>query len=169
MRAVFIMIFFVVAPFFKGVTFRKEISQDWKPKFKESLGLSPVTWIREKIRVDSKSLDVELALTPEQQQRGLMFRSELPYNQGMLFVFPEEKILIFWMKNTFIPLSIGFFDKKGFLIEILDMDPVQSEIQQNIPSYSSSKPARFALEVSRGWFHQQGLKPGAQLFSTSLK
>ena len=64
------------------------------------------------------------------------------------------------VKNTFIPLSIGFFDRHKKLIEVIDMTPVTSEMQVVIPTYESSKPAMYALEVAQGWFTRKKLKPG---------
>jgi len=127
-------------------------------------GLSnPVHFKEMHIKVGGHSILAEIAETPEQQERGLMYRKKLASDRGMLFVFPSAKILNFWMKNTFIPLSIGFFDSEGVLIEFLDMEPVTSEIQTNLPTYSSSRPARFALEVPRGWFKKKNIKPGAKI------
>lgn len=125
--------------------------------------ISGVTFERKNIKLGNKVISVELAVTPEQHERGLMFRKELGPNSGMLFIFREKKILKFWMKNTFIPLSIGFFDEEGVLLEFFDMEPVKSELQQVLPSYSSSVPAKMALEVNRGWFKLQGIKPGDKL------
>lgn len=123
----------------------------------------PIHFKEAMIKVGRHSLLVEIAETPEQQERGLMYRKTLADGRGMLFVFPSARILNFWMKNTFIPLSIGFFDQKGTLIEFFDMEPVTSEMQTKIPSYSSSKPAQFALEVPRGWFRKKKIQPGAKL------
>jgi hypothetical protein len=98
-------------------------------------------------------LKVEVATTPEQKAQGLMLRTQLKEGEGMLFVFPFEQPLSFWMKNTLIPLSIGFFDKNQVLIEVLDMDPVIGPVrEEELPRYASSRPAKFALEVPKGWF-----------------
>ena len=82
-----------------------------------------------KIRIGSKILEVELAVSETQQMKGLMHRTELHQDRGMLFVFSQPKKASFWMKNTFIPLSIGFFDKNKKLLNILDMEPMRSESQ----------------------------------------
>ncbi|MCX7674439.1 MAG: DUF192 domain-containing protein, partial [Bdellovibrionaceae bacterium] len=82
---------------------------------------------------------VEIADNDDKRQHGLMFRRELPKDRGMLFIFPDEALRHFWMKNTFIPLSLGFFDKNRKLIEIADLPPVKSEMQRDIPSYQSRR------------------------------
>jgi uncharacterized membrane protein (UPF0127 family) len=76
---------------------------------------------------------VELAITPAEQQLGLMNRASLGKNEGMLFVFPSERVLHFWMKNTVIPLSIGFFNSKKELIKVTEMKPA-SDMEINPPS-----------------------------------
>ena len=70
------------------------------------------------IKIGDADLNVRLATTPKQQAKGLMDVSKLPENEGMLFCYPEEKILSFWMKSTPIPLSIAFFDRNKKIIQI---------------------------------------------------
>lgn len=116
------------------------------------------------IKVGKETVRVEIADTPLKHQRGLSFRKELPQGQGMLFIFPEERQLSFWMKNTFIPLSIGFFDKNKRLLNILQMTPVKpGQNNGNLQLYRSQGPAMYALEVPVGWFKQKDIGPGAQL------
>ncbi len=95
-----------------------------------------------------------MALTPDQQSRGLMYRRELGKNAGMLFVYESEKTLGFWMKNTFVPLSIAFLDADGVIVDIQDMQP------QSRKSHRSAKPALYALEVNQGWFAERGIGVG---------
>lgn len=116
-----------------------------------------------KIKVGNEELQVEIADTQEKTARGLMHRKKLLDGTGMLFIFQNEEIRNFWMKNTFIALSIGFFDSKEKLIDIQDMEPVQSEMELNIPTYSSVFPAKYALEVPRGWFKKKKIKLGSSL------
>ncbi len=75
----------------------------------------------------------------------------------MLFVFPEERVLDFWMRNTRIPLSIAFADASGRIVRIADMEPF-SDAQ-----VSSGAPARYALEVNAGWFARRGVRTGDDL------
>lgn len=108
------------------------------------------------------TLTVEIAQSDEQRTRGLMYRQSLPVGAGMLFIFPEEQYLSFWMSNTLIPLSIGYFDKKRVLLEIHDMEPSVGPVRdENLPRYPSSRPAMYALEVQKGWFAKNKIKPGA--------
>ena len=114
---------------------------------------------KKKITIGKVKLDVEVAETQEQHNYGLMNRNKLPENLGMMFVFDNDEVRSFWMKNTFIDLSIGYFDKNKVLFQILDMQAT-SLMQQDLPSYVSSAPARFALEVPKGWFQKHSIKVG---------
>ena len=111
------------------------------------------------IKVKDKTLKVKLAITPAQQRQGLMNvygqgPTKLPENEGMLFIYRREEILSFWMKNTTLPLSIAFIDKKGNITEIRDMEPM------GMDSVRSAKPAMYALEVNQGWFTKNNIKIG---------
>ena len=112
-----------------------------------------------KIIVGNSQLEVELAATPATRSRGLMYRQSLPEERGMLFVFPQEQMLTFWMRNTTLPLSIAFADAAGRIVTISDLDPLSEAL------VSSGAPARFALEVNRGWFLRHGVSPGDSLLS----
>ena len=125
-----------------------------------TLAMANVEFPKKNIRIGNKTIVVEVAETNKQRQQGLMNRTSLKPSGGMLFVFEREKPLQFWMKNTFIPLSIGFFDGKRVLVDIQDMEPVTSTMQKKIPRYQSKKPAKYALEVKLGWFVKNGIKIG---------
>ncbi|HWI45123.1 MAG TPA: DUF192 domain-containing protein [Rubrobacter sp.] len=99
---------------------------------------------------------VEVADNVFERARGLMYRKALGVNRGMLFVYPEEQRLSFWMKNTLIPLSIAYIDSKRRIVDIQDMKPLDDEP----PSYVSADPAQYALEVNRGFFEERGVKVG---------
>ena len=103
---------------------------------------------------DSKKIFVELAKTPHKQSQGLMFRKELQPDSGMLFVFDDPKPLSFWGMNTFIPLDIAFIDEHG---TIKDLKRIK---QHDLTSIKSSCPCKFALEVSDGWFKENGFAVG---------
>ena len=115
------------------------------------------------ILVGAAKVSAEMAKDPGQQQKGLMYRKQMPADHGMLFIFDNEEVRNFWMKNTFIPLSIGFFNTKKELIDIQDMTPVVSEMQTDIPSYQSTGPAKYALEVNLGWFKKNKVRLGNKL------
>jgi hypothetical protein len=99
---------------------------------------------------------VEIADGPLERERGLMYRTALGEDRGMLFVFPEAQPLSFWMKNTKIPLSIAYIDSKGRITDLLDMKPLDDEP----PHYTSSEPVRYALEVNQSFFQERGVKVG---------
>lgn len=107
------------------------------------------------LTIQGKKLQVEVARSEQEKSRGLMFRKKLGENEGMLFVYGEEEILSFWMKNTPIPLSIAFINKSGRIVDIQDMEPF------SLKTHVSAYPAQFALEVNRGWFKQNGIGIGA--------
>lgn len=111
-----------------------------------------------KVKVGKTTITVEVANTEKSRERGLMERSKLDKNCGMLFVFPDESKRYFWMKNTYIPLSIGFFDKDSRLVEVQEMKPMGSPMEKDIPRYQSHLPAKFALEMERGWFKKNKIK-----------
>jgi uncharacterized membrane protein (UPF0127 family) len=99
---------------------------------------------------------VEIADNPFEQQRGLMYRTSLGKDRGMLFVYRRELPLTFWMKNTRIPLSIAYIDSEGRITDILDMKPLDDKP----PHYVSSEPVQYALEVNQGFFDEHGVKVG---------
>jgi hypothetical protein len=91
------------------------------------------------------------------RSRGLMFRKSLAPNAGMVFIFEDASLHCMWMKNTLIPLSVAFLDEGGTIINIEDMAP------QTEDTHCASKPARYALEMDRGWFASRGIKAGTKL------
>lgn len=114
------------------------------------------------VTIEKHKIKVEIADTDERHQLGLMFRSKLDADAGMLFIFQNEAPRSFWMKNTFIPLDIGFFDRNKVLIDIQTMEPTASMMEENPPSYFSAGPAQFALEVRKEWFKNNKIKVGAK-------
>ncbi len=107
-------------------------------------------------------LAVEIADTPEARAQGLMYRRHLDEDAGMLFVFDEDARWGFWMKNTFIPLSIGFLDRSWRLLEILDMAVAADPERGPWPIYEPARPYRYAVEVNQGYFVRRGITPGAR-------
>ena len=102
-------------------------------------------------------LTVQVADTPSKIEKGLMFVGRLPENEGMLFVFARQVYGGFWMKNTFIPLSIAFLDADGRILKILDMVPC---IGDNCPIYNPNLFYYYAIEVNLGWFKRNQIKEG---------
>ena len=109
------------------------------------------------------NIRAEVAVTPEQRQKGLMFRRDLGSHEGMLFVFDEASPQCFWMKNTPTPLTIAFIADDGRIVNLADMKPFDEA------SHCSSKPVRFVLEMNQGWFDKRGIKPGFKLIGPPFK
>ncbi|MBL8250618.1 MAG: DUF192 domain-containing protein [Candidatus Competibacter sp.] len=111
--------------------------------------------------VGAAEFQVELAQTPEQRERGLMYRAELPGHQGMLFVQPPGPAA-FWMKNTLIPLDLLFFDGEGRLSQIVaEAPPCKVE---NCPIYASETPTvRYILEINAGEAARRSIRLGDRL------
>ena len=102
-------------------------------------------------------IKAEFANTFQTRARGLMHREKLAQNAGMLFRFDEAATQCMWMKNTLIPLSVAFLDERGAIINIADMQPHSEQ------SHCAERPARYALEMTQGWFAQRGIRAGARL------
>ena len=103
------------------------------------------------------SFRVELALTPAEQERGLMFRESLAADEGMLFVFDRQSVHTFWMRNTLIPLSVAFIGADGTIVNIADMKP------KDETTHCAQRAVPFALEMERGWFASRGIKAGQKI------
>jgi len=99
----------------------------------------------------------EVARSPQQQQIGMMMRTEMAVHEGMLFVGDDDAPRCFWMRNTLLPLSAAFVASDGTIVNIADMAP------QSDDSHCSTKPVRFVLEMNQGWFAKRGIKPGFRL------
>lgn len=117
-----------------------------------------------KISIDTAggevTVQVEVADTSAEQQRGLMGRQSLASDAGMVFVFPKDTRDAFWMKDTLIPLSIAFYDQQGRIVSVLDMEPCHAD---PCPIYSPGVAYRGALEVNRGAFERWGVRIGDSL------
>jgi uncharacterized membrane protein (UPF0127 family) len=102
-------------------------------------------------------IEAELAHTDPNRQKGLMHRQAMPVHRGMVFVFTQDARHCMWMKNTLIPLSVAFMDREGRILNIEDMQP------QTEDSHCAAAPARFALEMNKGWFAERGISLGARI------
>jgi uncharacterized membrane protein (UPF0127 family) len=103
------------------------------------------------------ALLAHVARTAEERAQGLMFRRDMPDDQGMLFMCEERAEQKFWMKDTPLPLSIAFVDEDGTIVKIEDMDPESRD------GCSSEHPVRWVLEVNQGWFSERGIVAGHRL------
>jgi len=122
------------------------------------LSLSASTWgepDRIPIHLGGAQLEAEVAADPAHRNRGLSGRYHLASDSGMLFVWPREGQRTFWMKDTFLPLSIAFLDARGRVLNMATMEPLRQD-----RFYRSQGGARFALEVNRGWFREHGVESG---------
>ena len=106
---------------------------------------------------DEVTVHVEVADSQAEHARGLMGRTDLPDDAGMVFVFSTDSTSAFWMKDTLIPLSIAFYDESGTIVRILDMEPC---IRDPCVLYDPEASYRGALEVNRGAFERWGVREG---------
>jgi uncharacterized protein len=109
------------------------------------------------LTIKSQQVDVEVAATSQSRERGLMERFSLRSDHGMLFVFARPQPVAMWMKNTYIPLSVAFIDRDGYILNIAEMQP------QTETAHPSTGAALYALEMRAGWFKQRGVGPGAKI------
>jgi uncharacterized protein len=110
------------------------------------------------LNLGGTTVKVEVADTPESLSNGLMYRNSLPAEQGMLFILGPAEQASFWMKNTKIPLSIGFIDGHSILKEEHDMQPFDERTTR-----SATNDICYALEVNQGWFQRHHIDPGVKV------
>ena len=109
------------------------------------------------LRIGGERFRVEVVRTREDQIDGLMYRKHLGEREGMLFVYPVDRRLAFWMKNTEVPLSLAYIDRNGQIIQIEDMQPFDAK------TIWSKFSVRYALEVAQGAFEKIGVQVGDQV------
>ena len=102
-------------------------------------------------------IQVQLAQNFDQRQIGLMWRKEMPQNEGMLFIFEQPGVQCFWMRNTLLPLTAAFVLDDGTIVNLADMKPMNDD------SHCSKKPVRFVLEMNQGWFAKRNIQAGFKL------
>ena len=116
------------------------------------------------INIHDKKPRVEVAFRQKERTIGLMFREKLDNDHGMLFIYPQEQNLSFWMKNTRIPLSIAFINSSETITQIEPMAPY------SLASHTSKVKVRFALEMEEGWFRKNGITVGSKVdFSSEIR
>jgi hypothetical protein len=106
------------------------------------------------LQVGGAIVAAEYARSPAERERGLMERTEMAADHGMLFRFDDFRRHCLWMKNTPLPLSAAFMDEQGRIVDVIDLEPLSKAIR------CSSEPARYALEVNQGWFERNGIEVG---------
>ena len=107
------------------------------------------------LEVGGHPVRAEIAGNQEQRERGLMYRTELAADQGMLFVYPVPGLHAMWMRNTRIPLAVAFIDESGHIINIEEMQP------ETLDAHGARGPARYSLEMNGGWFARHHVGEGA--------
>lgn len=117
----------------------------------------PGDFPRVKLTAGMFVIDAAVAANDADREQGLMYRSQLAPNEGMLFVFNENAVHCFWMKNTLIPLSIAFMRADG---TVTDIDEMQAETTDN---HCPRNNGVYALEMSKGWFASKGITPGTKI------
>ena len=110
------------------------------------------------IAIGGSRIEAQLAVKESEMKRGLMYRKSMGSHRGMLFVYEQAGQLGFWMRNTFIPLDIGFFDANGVLREIRPMYP-----HDETSVRPKDETIQFALETNAGWHRENGIRPGAKM------
>jgi len=113
------------------------------------------------VELRGQRFTVEIAADDASRTRGLMFRHELAPDRGMLFIFEREQPLAFWMRNTYIPLDILYFDNQRRLVSMSQRTPPCRSEQ--CPHYPSKGPARYTLEIASGRAAELGVKTGDEL------
>ncbi|HRH93750.1 MAG TPA: DUF192 domain-containing protein [Candidatus Peribacteria bacterium] len=111
-------------------------------------------------------LQVDIADTPQARSEGLKYITQMPEDRGMLFVFPQEQLLAFWMQDTKIPLDIVFFDAEGRFISGAEMRPCT---QDPCPRYTAAEPGMYALEANSGFRVKNGIGMGWTLNVEEIK
>lgn len=122
------------------------------------------------LHIDSKTISVEVAITEEQRQRGLMHRPRLGADDGMLFVYSYESPHEFWMRHTLIPLDIAFLRADGEVANVVETPVWKDPVNDDGARSPSEGPCQYVLEVNFGWFRKHGLldesgkiKPGTRV------
>lgn len=112
---------------------------------------------RTNLKAGMHLIQAQVATTPQQRAIGLMFRREMPANEGMLFEFEQPAVQCFWMRNTLLPLTAAFVADDGTVVNLADMQPLSEA------SHCSAKPVRYVLEMHQGWFAKRAIGPGYKL------
>ena len=102
-------------------------------------------------------IDAQVAASERERAIGLMFRKEMPQQEGMIFVFEVPAVQCFWMRNTLLPLTAAFVADDGTIVNLADMKPMTED------SHCSTRPVRYVLEMNQGWFAKRGIQAGTRL------
>ena len=108
-------------------------------------------------------LNLETATTPEERAEGLMNRTELEDDRGMLFVYDEAEERSFWMKNTYIPLDMLFLTAEKTIRTIKQADPEPNVSDEDLKSYVSEGPAKYVIETNQNFTEEKGITEGSKV------
>lgn len=128
------------------------------PKNPEPLPVMPRGFVSFPDAPSAPRVAVEVAADEAHRQHGLMYRTQLAPEEGMLFSWPTDAPRSFWMKNTCLPLDMLFLDSRGFVVGVLEQVPVLNEHPRRVPC-----PAAFVLEMNAGWARDHGVQPGQRV------
>ncbi len=109
-----------------------------------------------KLFVGPEELTTELAINPVEIYTGMMWRTNMPEGEAMLFVFGQPHRVGFYMRNTYVPLSAAYVDPDGVILEIHDLHP-----RNETPVEAASDHVQYVIEVPQGWFKRHNINPGA--------
>ncbi|MES2206842.1 MAG: DUF192 domain-containing protein [Pseudomonadota bacterium] len=110
------------------------------------------------LRINQHVIDAEVADKEESRTLGLMYRTSMPENHGMVFVYPSARKITMWMKNTRLALDVAFLTAEGNIINIETMRP------ESLDYHSARQPAMYSLEMNAGWFKNHGVLPGTRIY-----
>jgi uncharacterized membrane protein (UPF0127 family) len=111
-----------------------------------------------KLLIGSKEVTAELAVTAEQVQTGMMFRTSMAADDGMLFVFGQPHQASFWMKNTYVPLTTAYIDPEGVIRELHEFHPTNE-----VSVVAGISDVQYVLEMNRGWFKSNNIAIGTRI------
>lgn len=131
--------------------------------FAQGTGEPQMDLQRVRINAGMYQIDAQVAAAPLERQVGLMYRKEMPPQEGMLFVFQQPSQQCFWMKNTLLPLTAAFVADDGRIVNLVDMKP------QTTDNHCSEEPVRYVLEMNQGWFAKKNIKKGFRLTGTPFQ
>ncbi|MBI5182862.1 MAG: DUF192 domain-containing protein [Nitrospinae bacterium] len=130
-----------------------------KPNKRGSIDILHIQY-REELRINNIPLYVEIADTPEKREIGLMWRKRLEKDCGMIFVYPSEQELTFYMKNCHINLSIAFVNKEYEIVYIQEMKAQYGVPDYKLIHYQSKRSAKYAIEMAENWFTEHNIHVG---------
>lgn len=133
--------------------------------------LAEVNFPKGTVKIDSVTLDVQIAESDAQKARGLMFQNELPYEQGMIFVFNQEQVVPIWMLNMQFPLDIIWFDGDGNVVNIAkNVPPCKSALETATCAVDNGggKKAKYVLEVTAGFVDKFNITENSKLQIISI-